>query len=96
MQNHVRGLLADHDAGRVCVARGQRGHDGRVGDPQADDAVHAQLVIDHGPGVARGPHLAGAHVVVDSVRVVADDALPVRVGKRLVVFAKRIRIAKEL
>ena len=43
-------LLADHDGGRVGVARGQRRHDRGVGDAQPCDAAHAQAVVDHGGG----------------------------------------------
>ena len=37
--DHVRGLLADHDGGRVGVAPGDGGHDGRVGNSEPLDAV---------------------------------------------------------
>ena len=36
----ARGLLGDHDGGRVCVPGDDRGHDGAVSDPQAAQPVH--------------------------------------------------------
>ena len=96
MQNHVRRFFTDHDARSVRVSRDQRRHDRRIGDSKTDDPVNAQLVIDDGPRIARGPHLAGADVVVYGVGVVPDDALPVLVGVRLVVLAVRVRVAEEL
>lgn len=48
LQDDVRGLLADHDAGRVGVAARQRGHDGGVGAAQAVDSPHAQPGVDDG------------------------------------------------
>jgi hypothetical protein len=35
LQHHARGLLADHDRGRIGVAGGERRHDRGVGDAQA-------------------------------------------------------------
>src|SRR6056297_3199620 len=42
LEDHVAGLLADHDRGRIGVAADDRRHDGGVGDAQPVDPVDAQ------------------------------------------------------
>ena len=89
LEDHVGGLLADHDAGRVGVAVDDDGHDGGVGDAQAVDAVDAEPGVDDGRGVGGRPHLARAHRVVHGHRQVVDEAQPIGVRVVLVVAAGR-------
>ena len=63
LEDHVGGLLADHDRGGVGVARDDLGHDRAIGDAQPGDAMHPQPRIDHRTRPL--PHPAGAGGVVD-------------------------------
>src|SRR5882724_12842775 len=62
-QDRPGALLGDHVGRRVGVSRGDAREDRRVDHPQARDAVHAQLVVDHRQRVAA--HLAGADGMED-------------------------------
>ena len=42
----VRGLLADHDAGRVEIAADDRRHDRRIRDMEVRETAHLQAVVD--------------------------------------------------
>src|SRR4051812_28032186 len=48
LADEVRGLLGDHDRGRVRVAAGDHRHHRRVDHAQALQAVDAQPAVDHG------------------------------------------------
>ena len=69
-RNEIRGTLADHQRGRVRVARGDERHDRRVRHPQALDPVDPELWIDDGQLV--DAHLARADLVVIRDRRRAD------------------------
>src|SRR5262245_55812229 len=56
-QDHRGGLLGDHQRRRVRVARGDRRHDGRIGDAQARHPPHLETGVHHGGVVAA--HFAG-------------------------------------
>lgn len=86
MLDHVRGLLGDHDHGRIGVARHHLGHDGSVNDAEAADPVELELVVDDRAGVVGRSHLGRAGVVVDGGGVLAAHAGPVFVRPQLGVF----------
>src|ERR1043166_559965 len=65
LDHHGGALLGDHHGRRVGVARGDGGHHRGIDHAQAIDSHHAQARIDHGAGIARQPHLGGAHGVKD-------------------------------
>ncbi len=85
-------FFAYHDARRIGVAGHERGHDRSVGNAQAFNPVDPELVINDGPGVVGGSHLAGADVVVDGVTEVANDTFPVVVGEWYVVCTSGVRL----
>ena len=78
--DHVGAALGDHHDPRVAVARRHGGHDARVGDPQALDAVDAQLGVDDGHVVEA--HAARAGLVVVRVGLVASRSVQLVVGLR--------------
>lgn len=86
--DHVRSLLANHDDRRVCVSTYNFGHDAGVHDSQFVDPVDFESVVHDVPVVTGRPHPAGSHRVVDSGRVLHDDACPVGVAGELVVVAR--------
>jgi hypothetical protein len=57
-EDQVGGALADHHDWSVQIARGDRGHDRAVGNPQAIDAAHARLWIDDGHLISIATHFA--------------------------------------
>src|ERR1700730_11447860 len=66
LDDHRGGLLADHNARRVSIARRDGRHDRGVGDAQAVDAVDTQLVVDDGLGAASHRRRAdGMEMVVE-------------------------------
>lgn len=71
MQDHIGGLLPNHDGRRVRVPTHDSGHDAGVHHPQPLDAVHPEAMIDHGLWVTRWAHLARPHGVVDCSRDVS-------------------------
>ena len=62
-QDHIGGLLGDHDGGSVGVARHQRGMTEASTTRRPSTPMHAQLRVDH--GIRPMTHLAGADRVVD-------------------------------
>jgi len=72
-------FFTDHDAWDVRVRVDNGGHDGRVGDPQALDAMDLETVIDHSQWV--GPHLARAHWMEERMHVLANG-----LAKRIVIL----------
>lgn len=60
VDDHVGRLLADHYHRRVDVAAGDLGHDAGVDHSQSLDAVHSELVVHDGQGIAGRSHFRRA------------------------------------
>jgi len=59
--DHIRALLADHDAGGIGVGPHNIGHDAGIDHPQTLGTMDLQLGIHHGSGIAGWTHASGAH-----------------------------------
>ena len=98
-EHQVRAFLADHDAGGIGVARDHGRHDRGVGDPQAKEAVHAQLRVDdrHGIGLwadhagARGWKMVAPRISPRAAHDVGSRAGPERPQRRRRASAARRR-----
>src|SRR3954469_24019047 len=62
-QDGARAFLGNDIGGGIGIAGGDARKDRRINDSQAIDAVHAQLIVDHGHRVVA--HLARAYRVKD-------------------------------
>jgi len=95
-KNHIGSFFPNHDARRIRVSGGNSRHDWGVSYPEPIDPVHPQSWVHNRCGIARRPHPACAHVVIDGEAEMSYYALPVRVAERREVTARRIRFAVKL
>src|SRR3569832_1928999 len=86
-RDEIGAAFADHDRGRVGVARDQLGHDRGVGNIEALDAAHPQFGIAHREIVR--PHPRGTDGMIDRVGPGTDQAFE----RGVVIAVDRITIA---
>ena len=78
--DEVGDALGNHHCGDVGVGAHYVGHYRGVGDAEAGDAAHTQLLVNDGHRVAGWPHLAGAGDVVGGADVAAQPGVQRLVG----------------
>lgn len=52
-------------------------HNGRIGHAEMSDSINPQSIIDHGHGIVRRSHLAGARLMILRTGVLTHCARPI-------------------
>src|SRR3984885_9042958 len=82
-ENVIGRFLGQHDGGRIQIAGGDRGHDGRVDDTQPLESLDARLRVDDRPRVAGRAHLASARGVIRTLHLRPHEGVDLLVGLNL-------------
>lgn len=84
--DQIGALFADHYNRCVSIARNYGRHYRAIDHSETFDSVDPELWIDNSHGVVLGPHLSGAHRMVDCLSVRPRQTLQVWIAIRLVLF----------